>query len=227
MIGCYQSHLSLYKRIVDQNLPYAIIFEDDVDPVDGWDVKLMEYLDELGPNFDLLLLGYHSEYMVKDVHTNPILAQGLSALGICRPFSQRTDHIVTPTTFGGTHAYMISRKGAQKLLDYLSSTNVRIPIDVNLTLFSPHMLDIAACVPPLIRSYYVENHFWTWSWGDSAIGLWGQDISNGTICIILGLCLCLFMLSGRMEFVYVAFIILIIVLIILGYPMYNFKRKCV
>lgn len=29
-IGCYLSHIRIYKKIVEDNIPYAIIFEDDV-----------------------------------------------------------------------------------------------------------------------------------------------------------------------------------------------------
>lgn len=42
-VGCYLSHLKIYNKIVEQNIPYAIIFEDDckfVDSPDNFWIKM-------------------------------------------------------------------------------------------------------------------------------------------------------------------------------------------
>ena len=56
-VGCYLSHLNLYKQIATGDKPYGIIFEDDA--VVATDVleKLNKNLESIPSNWDIVLLG--------------------------------------------------------------------------------------------------------------------------------------------------------------------------
>jgi len=51
-LGCYLGHMEFYERCFDQNLDYAIIFEDNVVLSDSFNEELESALSRLGNNFD-------------------------------------------------------------------------------------------------------------------------------------------------------------------------------
>ena len=51
-LGCYLGHMDFYKRCFEQNLDYAIIFEDNVVLSDSFNNELQIALTRLGDNFD-------------------------------------------------------------------------------------------------------------------------------------------------------------------------------
>lgn len=53
--GCSQSHLSIYKHILDINLPYALILEDDACFDINWKTKLSEFKNN-DNDWDLIIL---------------------------------------------------------------------------------------------------------------------------------------------------------------------------
>lgn len=55
-IGCYLSHLKTYQKIVDQNLDYGVILEDDV-TLTEWFPKLEEILQSVPKDFDVIWVG--------------------------------------------------------------------------------------------------------------------------------------------------------------------------
>ena len=63
VIGCYLSHKRFWKMIVDNDLPAAIVFEDDVELVDGFKEKLQYNLERLtaedskSQEYDVIMLG--------------------------------------------------------------------------------------------------------------------------------------------------------------------------
>ena len=100
-VGCYLSHVRIWKKIVEENIPWAVVLEDDVDIHDDlagilsavnkipfkWDfIRLAG----LGPTPSLRLYDLNHKFELT------VLLQGAS----------------------GTQASCISRAGAQKLLDH-------------------------------------------------------------------------------------------------------------
>lgn len=57
--ACAQSHINIWKKVVENNLPYALIFEDDVTLDKTWREKL-ETLPS--PDFHLIMLNASSIY---------------------------------------------------------------------------------------------------------------------------------------------------------------------
>lgn len=95
-VGCYLSHYNLWKDLKKSNEPYYIIFEDDTLPTITFD-DLQKKLNIVPENWDIILFGglYHRNKKVKGTN-------------LC--------HI---KRFYCLHAYMISKKGAEKLQNLL------------------------------------------------------------------------------------------------------------
>lgn len=95
-IGCYLSHVALWRRVADDRLPVALVCEDDVifsaDRLDRIDLSLLPH------NWDIVFL--HAL-----VATAP-------------PSGHVHQDVYTIQSYGGsTAAYLLSQSGARKLLD--------------------------------------------------------------------------------------------------------------
>ncbi len=55
--ACALSHMSLYKRVVDDNLTAALILEDDVE-IDAGLLERAKEFDQALPSYDMLMLGW-------------------------------------------------------------------------------------------------------------------------------------------------------------------------
>lgn len=95
-VACYLSHYSLWEYLYKINVPYALIFEDDIlFPPDVSKENILKVTSE-SPGFDMILLGHDYDNRV--------------------PFSE-------PASQTGTglylHAYIVSRPGLKSLIEYL------------------------------------------------------------------------------------------------------------
>lgn len=57
MLGCALSHIGVWKRVRDDDLPCALVLEDDVELVPGFASKLRAALRQVPDDYDLLYLG--------------------------------------------------------------------------------------------------------------------------------------------------------------------------
>ena len=93
MIGCYMSHISLYKHNLEKHNDIVMVFEDDA----KFNIDLVEFiqkLNEFPTDWDILLLGHVGIFEEK-------------------PYSKFWNQVYN---FWGTHAYVISKSGMQKLV---------------------------------------------------------------------------------------------------------------
>jgi glycosyl transferase family 25 len=92
-VGCYLSHVNIWKKLEYDNLDYAIIFEDDALPNFSF-FELKDIIKNYVPNdWDIVLFG-----------------------GLYNNNTKINDYIIKILTFYQTHAYIINKKGALKLL---------------------------------------------------------------------------------------------------------------
>lgn len=91
--GCMLSHLDIWKHIIEQQIPMAIVFEDDVEFHQAWASLAPAYWKATPKAFDIMYLGSQME-----MQTNA---------NICR----------VPVFC--THAYMITMDGARRLYSLL------------------------------------------------------------------------------------------------------------
>ena len=110
-IGCFLSHMKIYKDIVDKNIPYAIIFEDDV----GFELDNKKFWDCLS-NIDF----------PKD--TDIVLLN-------CIPHESKcvgNEKLKKIHFFFGTWFYLITNQGAKKALKNLLPMNEQIDFKLSI-----------------------------------------------------------------------------------------------
>jgi len=110
-IGCYLSHTNIWKNIVDNNINNCIIFEDDVIPDVNYE-KITNSLENIPEDYDIAYLGWWSRKNMINNNKNSNWFY--------------TDFYTEKSNVLGLYAYVISNKGAKKLL------SKAFPIDVQL-----------------------------------------------------------------------------------------------
>lgn len=146
-IGCALSHKKIYNKIISENLPYAMIFEDDVIIEKGFN-KVIKSILRSDLNWELILLGHHKD-----------ISKGLSTpLSIWHRYDITTDSSLNRLAdFGfGTYGYMITIEGAKKLIaaldviykpidHYTSNSNI-----INVYGLSPTVVNVDSNFDTLI-----------------------------------------------------------------------------
>jgi glycosyl transferase family 25 len=97
-IGCLFSHLKLYSHIIRNNIDICTIFEDDVHFHPNWYKLAPKFYENTPKKFDIIFIGNQVD---ECIHVNNIVSR-----------------INTNSCFC-THAYVITLKGAKKLMQYL------------------------------------------------------------------------------------------------------------
>jgi GR25 family glycosyltransferase involved in LPS biosynthesis len=123
-IGCSLSHLAIARRIIDEDYPYAVVLEDDVildnsfiELING---KLDRQLKDSGT--DLMLIGFHRSL------------NGYNQLANLKYFHRnnrtQTFKFGSPICcYFGTYGYLITQKGASRLLEIQSNLNLLLKAD--------------------------------------------------------------------------------------------------
>lgn len=114
-IGCYLSHIMIYDYMIKNNIPFALIFEDDCGISESHDNfwKKINSID-IPSDADIFLFDavFH-EYNLNNCPTN----------NVCQVYF-----------FYGTHFYLITLSGAQKVLKYLLP--IKYQIDNSMSILS-------------------------------------------------------------------------------------------
>lgn len=143
-IGCSWSHKRLYREVADRGLASAVVLEDDAIPVPGRSSAGAERaLSELPADWDLLYLGIRGHRRAPWAFPFKLylflpwarllfprkyrLAHAECSRLYLRPFSA---HLYRAGYHQGTHAYAVSRKGAERLLHHIG--RIQAPADVAL-----------------------------------------------------------------------------------------------
>lgn len=118
-IGCFLSHRQIWERIVRDNAPYAIVFEDDI-KIAAASATLLTDLSWVPADVDFIKIDANDFEM---------------QLGMTRKIAAADRHLrrVHSISFG-TAGYIISRKCAQ----YLLNTTQRMIAPLDNQMFTPH-----------------------------------------------------------------------------------------
>ena len=101
-IGCAMSHITLWKRLVESGEPYIIVLEDDLTLEDNFNQEINLFLKHIPDDFDIAQIYLSKNKAITDNSQNQIVNQ----------------YVKTGYPQNGTVAYILSRKGAIKLLEY-------------------------------------------------------------------------------------------------------------
>lgn len=119
MIGCSMSHITLWKHIVANNLDNVLILEDDAYPADDSFTKdLNKALQNIPSDYDVIYLGYTF------LQDKDLIIDG-----------KKSEYYTIVKSERGTHAYMLSNKGAKKLLESKDFQKISYHIDCSLSYY--------------------------------------------------------------------------------------------
>lgn len=124
IVGCAISHLRILKELVSNiNIDYMLVFEDDARVVPGFQTKLMHLLQTY--DFDIMFLGMFP-YKHKDKPSFHYNANNMHELPNARQWSVKE---AFETSMGGNHGYIITKKGALNILNYINKTGMVNAVD--------------------------------------------------------------------------------------------------
>jgi GR25 family glycosyltransferase involved in LPS biosynthesis len=124
-IGCAISHLSVWKSFLksknshDSHDSHAVIFEDDI----IFDIKpskfkktIQFYIDKTPNDFDILYLGSFGN---NGSNNSNFFTWIMKVLNMSSKYKSVNEYISKPDVALAAHAYILSRKGAKKLIKHL------------------------------------------------------------------------------------------------------------
>jgi glycosyl transferase family 25 len=109
MYGCILSHYHIYQRIVADNLPYALVMEDDIIIEPGLKAILAEIEPKIRTNEAILLFSQNNQLLT--VFSNQDTEQLSGPYKIAYP--------MMPWAFGSTAAYIISLEAARGMMNWV------------------------------------------------------------------------------------------------------------
>lgn len=135
-IGCALSHWKLWKQLLDSEYSYYVIFEDDVTTIEQFRERVVthrKYVETNLSQIDMYFLG-HS---VKPQHES--MKYGKQSSNICVSLDKEK-------YIGGFFSYILTRTGAQKLVEYIEQNGIK------------HGIDYLVKLVPDLRSFSAKPH---------------------------------------------------------------------
>jgi GR25 family glycosyltransferase involved in LPS biosynthesis len=155
-IGCALSHLYVWKTFLKTHIKYAIVFEDDI-ILDDITYNLSEviriHVQQTPQDFDILYLG-----ALGSDNTPNFFTLSMSLLNMSAEYKNINDYVEQPSVALATHAYVISRSGAEKLVKNLDG-NIHNHIDYCIqNLYSQGILNNYITKPRLLYQSSTDSN---------------------------------------------------------------------
>ena len=151
-IGCWKSHLNSMRRLVEKNIPFSLIIEDDAILSSVVSERyLLEMLDLMERNqLDILQIGFIEH--LYSISIRPGILEFLIALLKSRGTKDSSGHRFVLGDFRwGTHAYIINQRFAEAISDVISEPPL-IPFDAWLGLMAQSQTDRKMRIGRLAKS---------------------------------------------------------------------------
>lgn len=139
--GCLLSHVSIWKKVIDENLPYAGVFEDDI--------YLSKESGSFLSNYDWVDTNWHVvkiERADEKVKTSLLNLNSLNNKGII--YKLKDEHLCA----GG---YVITNAGARYLFDKIKNYDITEPIDYEI--FDNYIMDSGYIVCQFIPALCIQD----------------------------------------------------------------------
>lgn len=148
-MGNQLSHLQILQHIVDQDIEMALIFQDDVKLGDHfWDrVQEVAHEMKLHPHLPIVWVGLH-QVGAGSYFEELNLAQHNFHDYFDTRISERLAHLL-PTVNPASLAYLITKEGAQKYLQFVEMCGIRHATDINYRDFLLQDRTFVGCFPLL------------------------------------------------------------------------------
>jgi len=109
-VGCYLSHLGVYHTALSRGHECILVLEDDAELCENFRSRLREQVEAL-PEWDVLVLGYEAKRVERTERRERNAAERGATSARAQPKCVRL------RKFYGAYAYVITRRGMQKILD--------------------------------------------------------------------------------------------------------------
>lgn len=137
--GCLLSHITLWRNIINKDKDHVLVLEDDVYIKSIFKDFIKSHV-KYPENFDIIFLGHCFE------------SEGEKAESV---LNYRLHKSVCPRC---THGYIVSKKGAEKLLNYFDNNKVDLPIDEILCrIIHEKKLNSYSLYPTIINQSWQEE----------------------------------------------------------------------
>jgi len=158
-IGCYLSHVKVWKTFLDTGKDYCIVFEDDTKPTSYFTydniVYLLEFLNKV--KVDICMLYYSPNRIMTKTLVSPMPYPPGDSIRLYR----------SSLLMYGTNAYLISRDYILRLLDKVFPMEVQIDGFLALQSINDKDVQFYICDPPIAESY----------------SKWSSTTGDGKMCI--------------------------------------------
>ena len=150
MVGCAMSHLKLLIQLVKSEQKMYCILEDDVTFTISFVQKVQQVLkDATKYDWDLIYLGHHiyppdSDNGCYNKNIKPVITKWNRDLSL-------------KCSLGGTFGYIITKAGAEKMLNFINTNSMTNGIDTVYQKAS-NIVNTFYCYPHLVFSEYVTNY---------------------------------------------------------------------
>ena len=139
MIGCGISHINIWKKIVREKINKCLIIEDDFILVDDFLNKFNNIINEAPKDYDMLFLTrsqiHNDSIKIKDINK-----YFYKQLIVCQ-----------------TVGYIITLKGAEKILKYINKVSYHIDFEICMTSLLTD-LNVISSKEPLIYQTFETSH---------------------------------------------------------------------
>ena len=155
MIGIWMSHYSLWQHIVKNNETNVLIMEDDAYPADDFNSRLPTLLEKIPKDFDMLYFGCIGSCDEQYNNFIKFFFGGSNKNVYDQNNNDEMKEIIRPYFPLALHGYMVSNKGAKKLLNNEKFKKISYHIDFALPvlIFNDFKsnFNVYAVIPSLIK----------------------------------------------------------------------------
>jgi len=145
IVGCALSHLKLWVDFVNNkyNESHLVIYEDDVKFNNNFDEMFETMIEKIDNNVDVLFFNHHSKVKYKQI-----------PLDIFQTTTSQSFNI----SYGGTGGYIISKKGAQRMIDYIEERGMTNAIDTMIQLAADDNVNVYYTNTMLVSTNMANNN---------------------------------------------------------------------
>ena len=140
MVGCGISHINIWKKIVNEKINRCLILEDDFILVDDFLNKFNNLIVKIPINTDLLFLtstkSYYNTCNISDIN----------------------DDFYKPLLVCQTVGYIITLKGAEKILKYINKVSYHIDIQMSMQYLFTDVNIISVKEPLIYQTFETSNN---------------------------------------------------------------------
>jgi len=146
-VGCAISHFKMYIELIHSDYDAFLILEDDIEFGDNFDLKLLHLCNQLkNIDWDLVFLGHHHKNLNDTSYKQNKL-----------PIIEKWDVYTSfQNSLGGTIGYIITKKGAERVLDFINENRLINCVDTALQKCA-NTLDVYYSNPHLVFSRCFRN----------------------------------------------------------------------